>query len=141
MREEGASWRTWSEDEIHQADARAWVGVWGIAPSAADSMLETPASFLESARRHLEPQERAFAASVPPAPLSGPGADHGETLDLLLHLSLDRKELERNSAHLAQLLGVKSASEYEERLLTAKDAVAATKHLDRLRPWARSKLP
>lgn len=62
------------------------------------------------------------------------------TLDLLLQLPLDRKELERNSAQLAQLLGVKSASEYEERLLTARYGAAATGHLDRLRLWARSKL-
>ena len=66
---------------------------------------------------------------------------HQETLEVLFGLALDRTDLERNSAHLSRLLGVKTAAEYEERLLEGNDAARALKHMDRFRQWAKAKLP
>ncbi|MEK6988235.1 MAG: hypothetical protein AABX97_09135, partial [Candidatus Thermoplasmatota archaeon] len=59
----------------------------------------------------------------------------------LMALRLDKQELANAGAHLTQLLRVKTASEYEDRLLGKRDAEAALKHLGRLKSWGRSKLP
>lgn len=67
--------------------------------------------------------------------------DHEESVTLLLRLAIGRKELERASRHLTQLLRLKNVAEYEDRLLAQDDAEAASKHLERFRGWARTKLP
>lgn len=67
--------------------------------------------------------------------------DHEESLALIMTLNLDKQQLKNASSHLTQLLRVKAAAEYEERLLGRRDAEAALKHLLRLKGWGRSKLP
>jgi len=67
--------------------------------------------------------------------------DHEESLALLMALSFDKQELANAGSHLSQLLRVKTAAEYEDRLLGKRDAEAALKHMERLKSWGRSKLP
>ncbi|HII39789.1 MAG TPA: hypothetical protein HA326_01055 [Thermoplasmata archaeon] len=67
--------------------------------------------------------------------------EHGESIQLLYRIGVDRKELERNTKHLTDLLDVKSLAEYEERSLKSDDAEVAVKKSKRFRVWATAKLP
>ncbi|MEK6987933.1 MAG: HEPN domain-containing protein [Candidatus Thermoplasmatota archaeon] len=65
---------------------------------------------------------------------------HAEMLRLLAGLKVDRKEVDRNLAHLRALLQLKTTSEYEDRLLGERDATMSLQHADRFREWAPAKL-
>lgn len=67
--------------------------------------------------------------------------DHREVLRLLELIRLERGELNRNKRHLSNLLSAKSAAEYEERLMSESESMAALEHCRRFCKWARSKLP
>ena len=67
--------------------------------------------------------------------------EHEESASLLVQLGIDRREVERASSHLTELLRVKNLAEYEERLLGERDSEQALKHLGRFSTWARGKLP
>ena len=66
---------------------------------------------------------------------------HEESLRLLLSLTMDAKDLDRNVRHLTSLLELKSAAEYDERSVTASEAKAARNHMSRFLEWARARLP
>ncbi|MCK5396781.1 MAG: HEPN domain-containing protein [Thermoplasmata archaeon] len=68
------------------------------------------------------------------------GDRHHDVLQLLLKLDIDKKELRSKSQQLSNLLSIKNAAEYEERLMDAKDAENARKASDRLYTWVREKL-
>ena len=67
--------------------------------------------------------------------------DHDLADELLARLPLERSERNQNLRHLEALLQVKSAAEYEERLMTESAARTAVQHETRFRRWAQSKLP
>lgn len=58
-----------------------------------------------------------------------------------LAASIDARELDRNGRHLAALLELKDAAEYEERRLRESDWARAADHLARFRAWGTGKLP
>lgn len=66
---------------------------------------------------------------------------HEESVSLLDQLDIGRKEVERATSHLTELLKVKNVAEYEERLLARRDSEQSMKHLGRFKTWARGKLP
>ena len=68
------------------------------------------------------------------------GDRHHDVLQLLLKLNIEKKELQSKSQQLSNLLSIKNAAEYEERLMDAKDAENARKACDRLYSWVRDKL-
>ena len=68
------------------------------------------------------------------------GQGHEESLRLLAALKIDRKELDRNLAHLRALLQLKTTSEYEDRLLGERDAAMTLQHAQRFREWVLAKL-
>ena len=67
--------------------------------------------------------------------------EHEEAVALLLQVGIDRREVERASSHLTELLKVKNRAEYEERLLGQRNSEQAMKHLSRFKAWAQGKLP
>ena len=69
------------------------------------------------------------------------GESHEEALALLRRVPLPPAGSERIVHHLSALLDVKNAAEYEDRLLRAKEAEAAMKHLERLSSRVLSALP
>ena len=69
------------------------------------------------------------------------GESHEEALALLRRVPLPPAESERIVHHLSALLDVKNAAEYEDRLLRAKEAEAAMKHLERVSSRVLSALP
>ena len=68
------------------------------------------------------------------------GESHEEALRQLAGLRVDRKELDRNLAHLRALLQLKTTAEYEDRLLGDGEASASLQHAERFREWAAAKL-
>lgn len=67
--------------------------------------------------------------------------EHEESVSLLFQLGVDRREVDRATSHLTDLLKVKNRAEYEERLLVQRDSEQAMKHLGRFKTWAHGKLP
>ena len=68
------------------------------------------------------------------------GESHEEILRLLAGLRIERKDLDRNLAHLRALLQLKTTAEYEDRLLGARDATMSLQHAVRFREWTRARL-
>ncbi len=68
------------------------------------------------------------------------GESHEETLRQLAGLRVDRKELDRNLAHLRALLQLKTTAEYEDRLLAEGEASASLQLAERFRDWAMAKV-
>ena len=69
------------------------------------------------------------------------GEGHEDALALVRRVPLPAAESERILRHLSALLDVKNAAEYEDRLLRAREAEAAMKHLERLSSKVLSVLP
>ncbi len=69
------------------------------------------------------------------------GESHGDALALLRRVPLPPAEREQVVRHLSAFLDVKNAAEYEDRLLRAREAEDALKHLERLSARARAALP
>jgi hypothetical protein len=69
------------------------------------------------------------------------GESHEDTLALVRRAPFPPTETGKIVRHLSSLLDVKNAAEYEDRLLTAKEAEAAMKHLERLASRVLSVLP
>ena len=65
---------------------------------------------------------------------------HDDVLRLLAGLRIDRDELHRSLGHLRALLALKSTAEYEDRLLSERDARVSLQHADRFRAWALAKV-
>ena len=68
------------------------------------------------------------------------GDRHHDVLQLLQKLDIDKSELRSKSQQLSNLLLIKNAAEYEERLMDAKDAENARKACDRLYSWVKENL-
>ena len=69
------------------------------------------------------------------------GESHEDALALVRRVPLPPTECEQIVHQLSSLLDVKNAAEYEARLLRAKEAEAAMKHLERLSSRVLSALP
>ena len=69
------------------------------------------------------------------------GESHEDVVALVRRVPLPPAESEQIVRHLSALLDVKNAAEYEERLLRAKEADAAMKHLERLSSRVLATLP
>ena len=68
------------------------------------------------------------------------GDRHHDVLTLLQKIEIDKKELSSKTQQLAALLSIKSAAEYEERLMDEKNAEGARKACDRFYAWVIEKL-
>lgn len=60
---------------------------------------------------------------------------HEDAITLLQTLSLPRDTLSSKGRQLSRLLGIKNAAEYEERLITQKEATEAVKDAERFLEW------
>ncbi len=68
------------------------------------------------------------------------GDRHEDAIALLQSLNLDTEVLSSKTRQLSRLLGVKNAAEYEERLMTGRDAQEAATSAERLLHWAEELL-
>ena len=68
------------------------------------------------------------------------GDRHHDVLQLLQKLDIEKRELRPKSQQLSNLISIKNAAEYEERLMDSKDAENARKACDRLYSWVKEKL-
>lgn len=68
------------------------------------------------------------------------GQRHEDALSLLQTLNLPKNELKNKSRQLSRLLGIKNASEYEERLIRKKEAATAVRDAERYVEWINDKL-
>ncbi len=68
------------------------------------------------------------------------GDRHHDVLQLLQKLDIEKNELRPKSQQLSNLLLIKNAAEYEERLMDVKDAENARKACERLYSWVKDKL-
>jgi len=66
---------------------------------------------------------------------------HDEAVSILRQLDIVKEQVEIAASHLTELLKVRNAAEYEERLLSRRDSEIAMKHLRRFITWARGTLP
>lgn len=65
------------------------------------------------------------------------GERHEEVISLIRTLPLPPDEINSKCRQLQDLLRIKNAAEYEERLMTESDAASADKNADRLFSWAK----
>ncbi len=68
------------------------------------------------------------------------GERHEEAIALLQSLNLDKEVVVSKTRQLSRLLGVKNAAEYEERLMSKRDAQEAAINAERLLRWAEELL-
>lgn len=68
------------------------------------------------------------------------GERHEDALALLQTLNLPRDELKNKSRQLSRLLGIKNASQYEERLIREKEAYNAIRDAERYYNWVMDRL-
>jgi HEPN domain-containing protein len=68
------------------------------------------------------------------------GERHEDAVTLLQTLSLPRDVLSGKGRQLSRLLGIKNAAEYEERLITQKEAAEAVRDAERFLEWAEELL-
>jgi hypothetical protein len=68
------------------------------------------------------------------------GERHQDVLNLLQKLDIDKKELPSKIQQFSNLLSIKTAAEYEERLMGQKDAENARKACDRFYAWVIDRL-
>lgn len=68
------------------------------------------------------------------------GERHEDALALLQTLPIDKDELNKKTRQLSRLLAVKTAAEYNERLMTKKDAGKALMDSDRILEWVNKHL-
>jgi len=65
---------------------------------------------------------------------------HNDAVELLLELSIDKKEAVEFLKHYSWLIGRKNLVEYESRLFYKKEAEDSIKHAERFLEWAKRKL-
>ncbi|MFA4888857.1 MAG: HEPN domain-containing protein [Candidatus Omnitrophota bacterium] len=65
---------------------------------------------------------------------------HDDILKLLSSL-VRHKEIEENISHLRSLISMKSIVEYDQRLITQREAVSLSKHSERFLAWVKNILP
>ncbi|MFQ6075977.1 MAG: HEPN domain-containing protein [Candidatus Bathyarchaeia archaeon] len=68
------------------------------------------------------------------------GERHEDAISLLQTLSLPKGTLSTKGRQLSRLLGIKNAAEYEERLITQKEAVGAVRDAERFLNWVEELL-
>jgi len=68
------------------------------------------------------------------------GERHEDAVALLLTLNLPRDVLSVKGQQLSRLLGIKNAAEYEERLMTQKEAAEAVRDAERFLEWVEELL-
>ena len=68
------------------------------------------------------------------------GTKHHDVVQLLQRLELDRSELNKKIQHISSLISIKTLAEYEDRLMTEKDANNAKKLCERIYFWVIEKL-
>jgi len=68
------------------------------------------------------------------------GERHEDAITLLQTLNLSRDTLLSKGRQLSRLLGIKNTAEYEERLLTQKEAAEAVRDAERFLEWVEELL-
>lgn len=68
------------------------------------------------------------------------GERHEDAVSLLHTLSLPKGTLSSKGRQLSRLLGIKNAAEYEERLITQKEATKAVRDAERFLEWVEKLL-
>jgi len=68
------------------------------------------------------------------------GERHEDAVTLLQTLNLSKDALSSKGRQLSRLLGIKNAAEYEERLLTQKEATEAVRDAERFLEWVEELL-
>lgn len=68
------------------------------------------------------------------------GERHEDALALLQALPIDNEELNKKTRQLSRLLAVKTAAEYNEKLMTKKDASSALMDSGRILEWVNKHL-
>jgi hypothetical protein len=68
------------------------------------------------------------------------GERHNDVIQLLQQIEIDKKELNKKIQQLSALLSIKNQAEYEERLMTGKDADNARKAGIRFYTWVKDLL-
>ena len=66
---------------------------------------------------------------------------HLDVLSLISRLPFDKGELDAKSKQIARVIDVKNVAEYEERLISAREAENAARDAERTLKWAIEKLP
>lgn len=64
------------------------------------------------------------------------GADHMQAVELLSSLPLERSEIESKLKQARKVISMKSAAEYEDKLIKQSDAEEMQKEAGRLVDWA-----
>ena len=65
------------------------------------------------------------------------GERHEDAIGLLQTVNLPREIVKTKSRQLSRLLAIKNAAEYEERLMTEKDAREAVRDAERFFTWVK----
>ena len=65
---------------------------------------------------------------------------HDDAVKLLISM-MKRDDIETKSKHLRRLISVKNLVEYDDRLLSRKEAESLAKHAERFLAWVKSLLP
>ena len=68
------------------------------------------------------------------------GERHEDAVSLLQTLNLPKDILSNKGRQLSRLIGVKNAAEYEERLITQKEATEAVRDAERFLEWVETLL-
>lgn len=68
------------------------------------------------------------------------GTKHHDVIQLLQKLELDKKDLNKKIQQISTLISIKTLAEYEDRLMTEKDAANAKKICERIYYWVHEKL-
>jgi hypothetical protein len=66
---------------------------------------------------------------------------HLDVLSLINRLPFDKGELGAKSKQIARVIDVKNVAEYEERLISAREAENAARDAERTLKWTNEKLP
>ena len=68
------------------------------------------------------------------------GEKHEDVIALLQTISLEQDVLKMKTKQLSRLLSIKNVAEYEERLMSKKDANSAIKDAERFLQWVKETL-